>query len=108
MAVHQDYHWEPETLAEKKSVQDLRENILDAQILAKHCPLDHLRRGLGPAQPKFGLGTLNRLAIELQQIVLGELDVRTLLAFRTVSRRAVEVVNGMIEWQMVRLRITLL
>ncbi|KAF2105914.1 hypothetical protein BDV96DRAFT_591778 [Lophiotrema nucula] len=68
-------------------------------ILASKCPLDFGRHALSP---RYNLGTLDeKLPAELQQMVLHHVDVKTLLAFRCVTMKAMEVVNQMLEFSKV-------
>ena len=72
-------------------------------VLKKHCPLDDDSHGLhlefGTA---YSLGALAILPVELQLTVLVQLDLETLLAFRRINKRAMNLVESMIEWKKAR------
>jgi hypothetical protein len=79
------------------------ENIIPDSILARHCPLNDGHQAtnvdfrLAPT-----LSDLEALPVELQQLMVKELDVRSLLAFCRVNKRAMDLVASLIEWQKVR------
>jgi hypothetical protein len=59
-------------------------------------------------QSATSLGALEILPIELQQLVVKELDVQSLLVFHRVNKRAMDLVASLIEWQKVCHHIALL
>jgi hypothetical protein len=70
--------------------------------LARHCPLDDGRfANKADGSPTLSLGALARLPIELQHQALLQLDVKSLLDFRRVNKRAMDTVSGMVEWKKV-------
>jgi hypothetical protein len=81
----------------------LTKNVLPKEVLASHCPLDHGRHAI---KPTTGLGCLSTLPLEIQQKSLGLLDAQSLITFRCVNQKAMEVVNGMVEWKKVPLDVT--
>ena len=81
----------------------LTKNVLPKGILASHCPLDYGRHAI---KPTTGLGCLSTLPLEILQSSLGLLDVQSLITFRCVNLKAMEVVNGMVEWKKVPLDVT--
>jgi hypothetical protein len=52
------------------------------KFLILKCPLDY---GRHPVFPSYGLGILERLPLEIQQMVLLQSDVQSFLVFRAVS-----------------------
>ena len=69
---------------------------LDDNITDITCPLDNGKH-LGRAS--HGLGDWDKLPTELQDVVLVQLDLQTLVDFRRVNRRAIEVVDTLPEYQ---------
>lgn len=69
---------------------------LDDNVTKFTCPLDN---GRHYGHAKYGLGDLDKLALELQSSILVELDLRTLTDFRRVNRRATEVVDSLPEYR---------
>ncbi|KAF2875371.1 hypothetical protein BDV95DRAFT_316071 [Massariosphaeria phaeospora] len=84
-------------MARRTTLKHLHDYILDPNVLLAHCPLDHLRQTT--VTPVCDLAAFDKFPTELQHAILAEVDVKSLLAFRAVNKRAVEVVNGMVEWQ---------
>ena len=87
------------TKLQKETSSKLGEHLLHHAVLAAHCPLDY---GHHTISPRANLGTLSKLSTEIQQAILGDLDIKSLLTFRSVNQRAVDVIDGMIEYQKVR------
>jgi hypothetical protein len=84
-------------------------NRIPDHILARHCPLkDGCQTTNIDFQSTPSLGALEILPIELQQLVVKELDVQSLLVFRLVNKRAMDLVASLIEWQKVCHHIALL
>jgi len=65
---------------------------------AFQCPLDW---GNHEISPSTSLGDLARLPLELQQDILGYIDLKSLLEFRRVNQRAMEVVNSIVAFDRV-------
>ncbi|KAF2105916.1 hypothetical protein BDV96DRAFT_694522 [Lophiotrema nucula] len=66
--------------------------------LFKHCCLDTGRVSLSkPATAT--LGVLDKLAVELQYEVLGQLDIQSVFDFRRVNQKARGLVDGLVEYQ---------
>jgi hypothetical protein len=68
---------------------------LSNAILKRHCPLED---GHHPTSI-LGVGILSRLPVELQQRVLKELDMESLIAFRRMSKSAMNLVGSLTEWK---------
>ena len=67
-------------------------------VQENQCPLDY---GRHKTSPSASLGNLDKLPVEIQDQVLGELDIGSLLRFRAVNQRAMELVNSMISFDRV-------
>ncbi|KAF2459722.1 hypothetical protein BDY21DRAFT_176813 [Lineolata rhizophorae] len=70
---------------------NLKDNTLDDNDLARRCPLDN---GHACNTPQQDLGALDALPLELLQVLLAQLDLRTLTDFRRVNKRALQVVDS--------------
>lgn len=86
------------TELQRTTARMLDDWIVDPEILIQNCPLDHGRHEI---KPKHGLGSLHSLPAELQQHILGFVDIKTLFALRSVSMSAMGAVNGIVEYQKV-------
>jgi hypothetical protein len=73
--------------------------ILDPNSLVAHCSLSSGNHQIGNTT---GLGALDALSLELQHLVLGNVDVKTLLNFRRVNKKALDVVDGITSFKKVR------
>jgi hypothetical protein len=75
---------------------------INGSILARHCPLDNGRHAISVdlnTAPR--LGSLSVLPVELQNEVLRNMDIETLLVWRRVNKRAMDLVAGLMEWKKV-------
>lgn len=70
---------------------NLKDNTLDDNDLVRRCPLDNDHACNTPQQD---LGALDALPLELLQVLLAQLDLRTLTDFRRVNQRALQVVDS--------------
>lgn len=75
---------------------NLTDFALDDNNLAWHCPLDNERHH---TTPKFTLGILDMLPLEVLSATLVQLDLRSLTDFRRVNRRAMEVVDSVPQYK---------
>ena len=73
-------------------------NTLDDNQLRYRCPLDN---GLHTLAPKFSLGDLDLLPLEVLTPVLVQLDLETRTAFRQVNQRAMQIVDSIPEYQII-------
>ncbi|KNG46410.1 zinc finger containing protein [Stemphylium lycopersici] len=73
------------TELQRTTARMLDDWIVDPEILIQNCPLDHGRHEI---KPKHGLGSLHSLPAELQQHILGFVDIKTLFALRSVMKHA--------------------
>lgn len=73
-----------------------RYHLLSAVDLKTRCPLDQSRN---QQHPTHDLSVFDRLPLELQQSVLRQVDLETLIGFRTVNRLALQVVDSMPEYR---------
>lgn len=71
---------------------------LDDNVTNLTCLLDN---GRYYGYAKYGLGDLDKLALELQSSILVQLDLRTLTDFRRVNRRATKVVDSLPEYRLI-------
>lgn len=87
------------TASQREAVKMLTDynNLIPVDLLLG-CPLDHGRHSVERATD---LGALNTLPRELQYEIMGHLDVQSLLAFRRVSKKAMDAVNTMVEYKKV-------
>jgi hypothetical protein len=72
---------------------------LDDNHLARNCPLDSHKHHV---DPKHDLGTLENLPLELLSLILVQVDLRSLTDFRRINNRAMQVVDSVLEYQLVR------
>jgi hypothetical protein len=81
-----------------------RKSNIIGTALARYCPLDegHLATDLH-SETAPDLGDLSDLPTEMQQHVLRFLDIESMLVFRRVNRRAMQLVNSLLEWNKVGL-----
>lgn len=70
---------------------NLKDNMLADNNLALKYPLDNI---LPFKIPQQGLGSLDVLALELHHAILAQIDLQTLTDFRSVNRRALQVVDN--------------
>lgn len=75
---------------------NIEDQTLDDNDLAEGCPLDNGRHLI---TPKFSLGALDSLPLELLSAILVQTDLRSLTDFRRVNQRAVEVVDSIPEYK---------
>lgn len=73
-------------------------NTLDDQGLARRCPLDN---GRHEGTLAFHLGDLDKLPLELLSKALVQIDLRSLTDLRRVNRRAMEVVDSIMQYQVI-------
>jgi len=74
--------------------------VIHHDILARHCILDNGRHARGldyTTAPSLGL--LSKLAVELQQQIILQMDISTVLAWRGVNKRAMDLVSNLFEWK---------
>lgn len=71
---------------------NLKDNTLDENDLPLHKPLDG---GRDFRKAEDGLGVLEEIPLEIVNMVLVNLDLRTLANFRQVSQRALQAVNSL-------------
>ncbi|KAI0384228.1 hypothetical protein F5Y04DRAFT_238613 [Hypomontagnella monticulosa] len=71
---------------------------LDDVDLESLCPLDN---GRHVVRPRESLGQLDKLPIEIIIPMLLSLDIHSLIAFRRVNSRAMDLVNSLHEYQMI-------
>ncbi|WPG97946.1 Hypothetical protein R9X50_00072900 [Acrodontium crateriforme] len=78
--------------------RDLRivDYTLDDAQLATRCPLDN---GRHQHQPRHSAGRVDLLSLELIAEILLELDLPTVTAFRSVNRRAMQLVDSIHEYR---------
>lgn len=76
--------------------------IISSRALEEHCPVgpERTNDGTGISNAE-SLGTIHRMPLELKLVNLAVLDVKSLLAFRQVNRRARNAVESMLEWKKV-------
>ena len=74
--------------------QKFCDNTLDDAQLERRCPLDNGRHDCTPICTCFSTNQLDRLPIELLIEVLLRLDIPSLTRFRSLNRRAMELVNS--------------
>ncbi|KAF1942876.1 hypothetical protein EJ02DRAFT_433709 [Clathrospora elynae] len=75
-------------------------DIILPNILARHCPLDNGRHTLTVNYNTApNLSALDCLPIELQQQIVLDLDLASLLVFRRVNKRAMDLVASLIKWK---------
>ena len=75
---------------------DPASKILNDNITTTACPLDNGKRR---DRTSHDLAGLEKLAVELQHIILVQSDLQTLTDFRRVNRRAMEAVDNLPEYQ---------
>jgi hypothetical protein len=86
-------------LSTQEVLDILNTDVLDPAILEAKCPLDH---GLqGTLTPSEDLGDFDKVPLEIQHVIVGVMDVASVLVFRRINRKARIVVDGMLEWQKV-------
>ena len=73
---------------------DSRDNTLDDAQLEKCCPLDNGRHDCTPISTSFATNQLFRLPVELVIEILLQLDIPSLTRFRSLNRRAMQLVNS--------------
>ncbi|KAH7063838.1 hypothetical protein BKA63DRAFT_609002 [Paraphoma chrysanthemicola] len=78
------------TDAQRRAVMILNRQILDPRVLLKNCLLDY---GRHEVKPKYDLGGLDLLPTEIRCAILENIDVKTLLVFRAVNKRAMATVD---------------
>jgi hypothetical protein len=83
---------------QKATAVIFRGDVADTLVLDAKCPLDYGRH-LAPSSSDPG--NLERLPPELQQLLLVHLDLESFLTFQAVSRRAMEMTNGIPEYHKV-------
>ncbi|KAF1948222.1 hypothetical protein CC80DRAFT_586114, partial [Byssothecium circinans] len=69
------------------------------------CPLTNYHASIAP---QYDIGTLDALALELIQSVLVQLDISSLMNFRRVNPRALQVVDDLPQYREIssRMRLT--
>ncbi|KAF2105929.1 hypothetical protein BDV96DRAFT_607845 [Lophiotrema nucula] len=73
--------------------EKLLQKLLDPAILRQSCPLSTDIRHYQLAASHGGLGKLDLVATEVQQMILERLDLQSILNFRRVSQKAMAVAN---------------
>lgn len=86
----------PLTLAEEEvtyyPLPVVRDSTLGEQALNEYCPLaQHCRR----SKSRYGLGKLHVLPVEILNMVLGQLDLHSIMSLQRVNRRAFDMVTTM-------------
>jgi hypothetical protein len=77
-------------------------NTVPNFILERHCPLDDGHYATNTDYSRASsLGLLSCLPVELQQEIIRQLDVKSLIEFRRVSKRAMDLVANLPEWEKV-------
>ena len=87
----------------KRYEKHIFRGVIHHDILARHCLIDNGRHALGldyTTAPNLGL--LSQLPVELLQQTIMHMDVATVLAWRGVNKRAMDLVSNMFEWKEVR------
>ena len=74
--------------------QNICDNTLDDAQLETRCPLDNGRHDCTPISTCFSTNQLDRLPLELLIEILLHLDIPSLTRFRSLNRRAMEIVNS--------------
>ncbi|KAF2448711.1 hypothetical protein P171DRAFT_441043 [Karstenula rhodostoma CBS 690.94] len=86
--------------AQQNSIRHLKEHLPHSHTLEQLCPLQRFGHN-DTNLPTEDLGDLHKLPVELRCAVLGELDLKSLLAFSKVNRCAVRAVESMQSWKKV-------
>jgi hypothetical protein len=73
-------------------------NTLDDAQLETRCPLDNGRHDCTSSSTCFSTSQLDRLPLELLIKILLQLDIPSLTRFRSLNRRAMELVNSVHEY----------
>ncbi|KAF6792986.1 F-box domain-containing protein [Colletotrichum sojae] len=73
-------------------------DTLDGAQLAKRCPLDNGRHTDASIPPRYSAGQLDCLPPELLLSVLLSIDIPSLTRFRSVNRRAMDLVDSVPEY----------
>ncbi|SMR54392.1 unnamed protein product [Zymoseptoria tritici ST99CH_1E4] len=73
------------------SKPNIKDWTLDEHDLENTCPLDIGRHNTNPQQ---ALGALEKLPLELLSYALAQLDISTLMGFRRVNQRAMQVIDS--------------
>ena len=72
-----------------RSVRDL---TLSDQDLQKACPLSHHR---SCEKPKYDLGSLDMLPLEILNMILAWLDIHSLMSLQRINRRGFALIHGL-------------
>jgi hypothetical protein len=78
---------------------NLKDFTLDDNDLTRTCPLDYYRHNI---DPRHDLGTLDTLPLELLGLILIQIDIRSLTDFRRINNRAMQVVDPVVEYRLIR------
>lgn len=85
----------------KRYEENTFHGVIHHDILARHCILDNSHHALGLDYTTApDLGSLSQLPVELlqQQIIL-QMGIATVLAWRGVNKIAMDLVSNMYEWK---------
>lgn len=77
---------------------NLKDYTLDDNELERNCPLDLGRHNV---DPQNSLGLLDELPLEIISDILVRLPLRSLMEFRSVNQRAMDVVNSIPQFQLI-------
>lgn len=75
---------------------NLRDFTLDENDLERTCPLDLGHHSL---DPQCALGMLDELPLEILSEILAQVDIRSLMDFRRVNQRAMQVVDSISQFR---------
>ncbi|KAF2105917.1 hypothetical protein BDV96DRAFT_655191 [Lophiotrema nucula] len=81
---------------QEKTTEALSRHFLKYDVLVKHCPLDGSKLVSGAT---FTLGALDKVPIEVHHAILRDLDVKSLLLFRSVNKCAMGAVDSVLEYK---------
>jgi hypothetical protein len=85
-----------------KTRKALLSNILDHTILVAKFPLDYGKHPTDPRSGTEGLGSFDKLSLELQHNILSKVDINTFMDFRRVNQKALAVTDGIPQFKKVR------
>lgn len=83
-------------MTEEQYINGIRERIFESNFqsnvdLKQKCPLDNSKNS---KDPQHDLSIFDRLPLELQQTVLNQVDLQTLVDFRRFNRCLLQVVDS--------------
>ena len=84
----------------KRYEENIFRGVIHHDILTRHCLLDDGHHALGlDYNTAPGLGLVSKLPVELQQQIILQMDISTVLAWRRVNKRAMDLVSNLFEWK---------